>query len=189
MEQKRVEGMATTSLVLGILSFVILSVLGAIPAVVCGHIAKSRIKKDPEALEGGGRATAGLILGYLHILLLPVIIIVVGMMAAISVPMMSANKDRAIQCEALAEIGAISTASMLYQVEKGRIPTSVNDLISADLLMEYDLNGTYYTIEAGWDSVVFDPMNGRVQSATLTDTRGVTKEFVYNPVSGRIEVQ
>ena len=42
--QKKTVGLAIASLVLGILGFVALGILVAIPAVICGHMAKSRIK-------------------------------------------------------------------------------------------------------------------------------------------------
>jgi len=35
------------------------------PAVICGHIAWSKIRKSGAALRGKGIATAGLILGYI----------------------------------------------------------------------------------------------------------------------------
>ncbi len=62
-------GQAITSLVLGILSFVLffMSFFLAIPAVVFGHVAISRIKKKPKHIGGTGVAYAGLVLGYLSI--------------------------------------------------------------------------------------------------------------------------
>ncbi len=41
----------------------------AIPAVICGHIARSKIRKSSGALGGKGVATAGLILGYIALVL------------------------------------------------------------------------------------------------------------------------
>jgi len=79
-------GLAVWSLVLGILA-VVLSVvcigpLLAIPAVICGHMAYSRIKRSAGGLTGDGLALGGLITGYLSIALIPLI----GMMAAIAIP-------------------------------------------------------------------------------------------------------
>lgn len=58
----RSTGFANASLILAIASL-----LGgpftAIPAIVCGHKAMSRMRKNP-AIEGFGRALAGTILGY-----------------------------------------------------------------------------------------------------------------------------
>ena len=61
--------MAIVSLVLGILSWIALPIVGAIGAVICGHIARGEIRRAPEAYEGDGMAVAGLILGYLHLVL------------------------------------------------------------------------------------------------------------------------
>jgi hypothetical protein len=59
---------AIWSLVLAILSFTCGWLFTAIPAVICGHIARSRIRKSG-ALSGMGIATAGLILGYMALVL------------------------------------------------------------------------------------------------------------------------
>src|SRR6266705_5626853 len=60
---------AIWSLVLAILSFTCGWLFTAIPAVICGHIARSRIRKSGGALRGKGIATAGLILGYIALAL------------------------------------------------------------------------------------------------------------------------
>jgi len=45
----------------------VLGFIGAPVAIICGHLAKAQIKKDPN-LSGRGLATAGLVLGYLTLL-------------------------------------------------------------------------------------------------------------------------
>jgi len=60
---------AIWSLVLAILSFTCGWLFTAIPAVICGHLARSRIRKSGGALGGKGIATAGLILGYIALTL------------------------------------------------------------------------------------------------------------------------
>src|SRR5213594_1759056 len=60
---------AIWSLVLAILSFTCGWLITAIPAVICGHIARSKIRKSSGALGGKGVATAGLILGYIALVL------------------------------------------------------------------------------------------------------------------------
>jgi len=64
---RRTAPIAIVSLVLAILSFFCGAFLTAIPAIVCGHVAWSAIKKSGGALHGKGIATAGLILGYVAI--------------------------------------------------------------------------------------------------------------------------
>jgi Domain of unknown function (DUF4190) len=64
--QTHTAGIAIASLVLGILGMVLLGPLAGIPAVVCGHIALSKLKANP-SLSGRGIAIAGLVTGYLGI--------------------------------------------------------------------------------------------------------------------------
>jgi hypothetical protein len=65
---KQVQDLAVVSLILGILSLVCL-LLTAIPAVICGHVARRRAKADPERVGGQGLALAGMIIGYMGIAL------------------------------------------------------------------------------------------------------------------------
>ncbi len=60
---------AIISLVSGILGWTFVPGLGAIVAIITGHMAKSEIKKSMGALGGDGMATAGLILGYSNLAL------------------------------------------------------------------------------------------------------------------------
>lgn len=61
---------AVVSFIFGILSWVLLPVIGAIVAVVCGHMARAEIGRSGGALEGDGFAIAGLVLGWTHIILM-----------------------------------------------------------------------------------------------------------------------
>ncbi|TEU11346.1 MAG: DUF4190 domain-containing protein [Anaerolineales bacterium] len=58
-------GLATASLVFGILGWILLPLLGNVLAVIFGHMAQSEINKSEGQLGGKGSATAGLVLGYL----------------------------------------------------------------------------------------------------------------------------
>lgn len=58
--------MAIVSLITGILSWVVLPFIGAIVAIVTGHMARSQIKQSAEG--GDILAIIGLILGYLHLI-------------------------------------------------------------------------------------------------------------------------
>jgi hypothetical protein len=85
------EGLATASLILGLLSFVCL-VFAAIPAVICGHIARSRARSFPQAYGGTGMALAGLIMGYIGIALS---FLSIGILPAMLLPALSRAKERA----------------------------------------------------------------------------------------------
>ena len=69
-EERRTCGLAVASLVLGIvgLVFFCISILPGLPAVVCGHLALSKIKRSGNTLYGRGMAIAGLCMGYIAIL-------------------------------------------------------------------------------------------------------------------------
>jgi len=61
-------GTAIASLIFGILSWLMLPFVGAIIAVILGHIARSEIRRAPPGtIEGDGLALAGLILGLIQI--------------------------------------------------------------------------------------------------------------------------
>jgi len=61
--------LAIVSLVLGIVSWFLLPLLGAIVAVITGHMAKREIRDSQGRLTGDGMATVGLVLGYLQLVL------------------------------------------------------------------------------------------------------------------------
>lgn len=92
------EPLAIWSLVLGIISIVGCAfggVLAGIPAVICGHIGRSRIQGNP-SLRGAGMALAGLICGYLSVAVVPVAII-----AAIAIPNIAGITQQANEAKAM----------------------------------------------------------------------------------------
>ena len=80
--QTKTSALAIWSLVLGVLSLVLIIVcigpIFAIPAIICGHMAYSRIKRSGGQLAGKGLAIAGFVTGYVSlasiVLLLPIAI-------------------------------------------------------------------------------------------------------------------
>jgi hypothetical protein len=63
----RTSTLAIVSLVTGILCWFLLPLIGAIIAVVTGHMAKNEIRQSNGLITGEGMATAGLVLGYIHL--------------------------------------------------------------------------------------------------------------------------
>lgn len=61
--------LSLTSLIMGILGWFFIPVVGAIIAVITGHLAKKEIRESNGALGGDGMATAGLLLGYSNLAL------------------------------------------------------------------------------------------------------------------------
>lgn len=58
---------AIVSLVSGILGWTVVPFIGAVVAVITGHIARSEIRNNPATKEGDGLALAGVILGWTNI--------------------------------------------------------------------------------------------------------------------------
>jgi thiol:disulfide interchange protein len=72
--------MAVISLIFGVLSWCVLPFIGAVVAVVCGHSARSEIRRAPPgSIEGDGMALAGLILGWAHLALLILLVFILFM--------------------------------------------------------------------------------------------------------------
>jgi hypothetical protein len=66
----RTSTMAVLSLVFGIVCWVALPFIGALAAVICGHSARGEIRRAPPGtIEGDGMALAGLILGWVHLVI------------------------------------------------------------------------------------------------------------------------
>jgi type II secretory pathway pseudopilin PulG len=106
------EPLATWSLVLGCLSLVGCTLFAAIPALVCGHVAMSRIKRNPSA-GGRGKALGGLITGYLSIL---IALIVVPLLVILATPGVEYGLEKAKAAQMAQNARqiqlAISTAAM-----------------------------------------------------------------------------
>jgi hypothetical protein len=75
----RTSSLAIVSLVFGILTWCLLPFVGALVAVVCGHLARGDIRRAPPDApqEGDGMAIAGLVLGYVHLLLCVAAVLVI----------------------------------------------------------------------------------------------------------------
>jgi len=109
-------GLAITSMVLGILSFLTVG-LTAIPAVICGHISRASIKKSAGALAGDGFALAGLILGYLGFA-----VIGGAVLAGIAVPVMMNQRTAAERALAISNAKQIGLALFAFEQEYNMFP-------------------------------------------------------------------
>jgi len=103
-------GMAKTSLILGVLSFLGCSILTGIPAIITGHIAHNRFRKAPQEFGGGGFAIAGLVLGYLSVALIPFIAILAGLM----LPALAKAKDKAQRINCVNNLKQVGLAARMW---------------------------------------------------------------------------
>jgi len=59
--------LAIVSLVAGVLSFVMLPIVGAVVAIWTGYEARKETRSVPPRASGDGLATAGIVLGWIHV--------------------------------------------------------------------------------------------------------------------------
>lgn len=123
--QPKTSGLAITSLVLGILGVVLAVVcvgpLLAIPAVICGHIARSQIKRSAGAITGSGLALAGLITGYISLAIVPLLLV-------IAIPNFVKARDAAMRNQCVNNLRQIDSAKQQWALENQKdaaiVPTS-----------------------------------------------------------------
>ena len=96
-------GKAIASLVLGIMP--VIPLLGSIVAVVLGHRSRGEIRRSRGRLKGEGLALAGLILGYVGIVLV---------IAAVAIPNLLRARMAANEASALASLRTINACEVRY---------------------------------------------------------------------------
>ena len=143
----RTSKLAVSSLVLGIIGLFCLPLLGGIPAVILGHKARGRIRQSGGTEGGAGLALAGLIMGYLSI-----VVAVVGLLVAIPLVIQAKKTGETLRC--VANLRMIDFAKEQWATENEKQPTDVPKAEDLNPLMEKPLdslkcplNGTY-TINA-----------------------------------------
>ena len=119
--QPKTPALAVWSLVLGILGVVLMMVclgpLFAIPGVICGHVAYSRIKRSNGLLAGQGLALAGLITGYATI---GISLLLIPLMAAIAVPNFVRARDTAMTNACINNLRMIEAAKQEWALENSK---------------------------------------------------------------------
>jgi len=118
----KTSGLAVTSLVLGLLAF-IFWILTAIPAIICGHLARSKIRKSGGAYDGAGVALAGLILGYVFL------VMGLGVSAAILIPALSNVRETTRYTVSQSNVRQLVQMQLLFANDHdGRLANSVDEL-------------------------------------------------------------
>jgi hypothetical protein len=136
-------GAAVASLILGIISFTLFPIIPGIAAVFCGHAARSDIRRSQGRVTGDGMAVTGLVLGYIHVAILALGLIIcaivfasVGLPAlrdAISkgkVPVFGDVAVKGKETKSLANAQQIVTACHLYALDhQEAFPKTLEELV------------------------------------------------------------
>lgn len=69
---RKTSSLAIASLVAGILGWTLLPFIGTVVAIITGHMARREIRASQGQLDGDGLAIAGLVLGWVSVILLVV---------------------------------------------------------------------------------------------------------------------
>lgn len=104
-------------MVCGILGFFTAGLSG-IAAVILGHIGRSKIKKSNGALTGGGLAMAGLVTGYLSLLVLPF-----AALAGLVAPIILRQQEAANWTTTTSNMEDIGLCLMEFHQEFGAFPS------------------------------------------------------------------
>ena len=119
-------GKAIASLVCGIFTFFLPA---SIAAVILGHLSLSEIRRSAGRLGGRGLATTGLVLGYLGLMVLPVMIV-----AAIAIPNLLRTRIFANESASNGSLRTINTGAAVYAATWGNgFPSSLAALGGAPI--------------------------------------------------------
>jgi len=122
----KTSAMAVWSLVLGILSLLCFGIIAGIPAIVLGHMGRSKIKQSRGALTGGGMALAGLILGYIG-----TVIVTIAIISAIAIPNFIAYKNRGFCSKAVSEaMNTMAAISCYFSIPENETVPTMDQLVT-----------------------------------------------------------
>jgi hypothetical protein len=147
--------LAIWSLVLGILSMTVAPVVAAIPAIICGNKAHTRIAASAGTLIGKGMANAGLVTGYVSIFLT-----LLGFMLGIALPnyvhARQAARDEEQRSACLANLKEIDSGVQQWALENHKTendpvhPEDVVGYLKSGKIPTCPSGGTYTTTSASY---------------------------------------
>ena len=122
----KTSALAIWSLVLGILGIVLslgcIGILFSIPAVICGHMAYSRIKRSTGRLAGEGLALGGMITGYGSTI---VSLVCIPLLMAIAIPNFIRARDTAQMNACINNLRQIDAAKNQWASENNKTTNAV----------------------------------------------------------------
>jgi type IV pilus assembly protein PilA len=131
------KGMAVASLVIGILGFFTLGILGvgAVIGIVLAVMAMGKAKRNPYEYGGQGVATAGLVMNILSV----VIVVPVGIIAAIAIPNLLAARRAANEGATISVLRKIHSAEATYQATAGNGSYGTMDQLVSEQLLPMEM--------------------------------------------------
>jgi hypothetical protein len=115
-------GVAIASLIFGILGLTcLLPLVGSVLAVIFGIIALNKVKDSSGTLRGQGQAVAGIVLGGVSLIMIPI-------MAAMLLPVLASAREKARRAACLTNERQIALAMIMYREETGTCPQTLDDL-------------------------------------------------------------
>jgi hypothetical protein len=120
--------------------------VGAIAAIVCGHLALSSIGKARGALGGRGMAITGLVMGYASVLLVGV-----WFLASLSMAAVGKMGEKGQITKGIQDARQTVIAVRLYAADRGgRYPATLDELVTTEILEQDVLDKLQSFKPAGW---------------------------------------
>jgi len=150
--QRKTLGLAIASLVLGCFFWIpLLGLLLGMAALIMGIVALVQINKNKAVLKGEGMAIAGIVMGSLSILVMPLL----GIMAAIAIPNLLRARVSANDALAKSRLKDVRLAVETYELDNGVFPAGISDLTSGEMpylplsFVAKEHSGYLYSIQMG----------------------------------------
>jgi hypothetical protein len=142
-------GTAVASLVLGIVSLLTcwLGFVFAVPGIICGHLALSRIRESGGTMGGRGMALAGLIMSYVA----PVLMII-AIFASLGMGAIGKVAEKGEVTKGMSMARQVAVAASQYATDHdGKYPSTLEELISSGVLEDRGFLLKFASFKpAGW---------------------------------------
>jgi Domain of unknown function (DUF4190) len=187
--QYGVPGIATASLVVGILSF-LAPILLSLVAVVCGHLALKKIRLSDDAYDGSGVAVSGLILGYitgaLGVVLLCLFMVTGSVLPQPIKAMLGADKEELFRASTEIQLQQLSSALKTYaQDHGGKYPDALEELVATGAIDQFFME-KFHAIAPENGSGLGWEYNGRGMAKTDGYAQPVVLSRFYNSMGQRM---
>lgn len=181
----KTNSLAVTSLILGLVSYLCLGILTALPAVICGHMALARINRSQGRETGKGLAIGGLVAGYIAIVL--TFLAIVGMVMGITLPALTQARMRAQEINSKANLKGMGQALALFtDVGTKEFPATLQELIDAGYLVDEMLQSPLFD-DPEIDYIYLVPIHGYSLDAPLIiekpGGRGGRRHFLHGDMN------